>query len=104
MSTIIAATDADTLKNAALGLSAGSLLVALVLMKVISGIVGKVISSVVFVAIALVGYSQRAEITDCINSVKAASTTAESQLEIPKTLSCKFFGQDITVNVPQISN
>jgi len=104
MSTILAATDADTLKNAALGLSAGSLIVALVLMKVISGIVGKVVSSVVFVAIALVGYSQRAEITDCINSVKAASTTAESQLEIPKTLSCKFFGQDITVNVPQITN
>jgi hypothetical protein len=104
MSTILAATDADTLKNAALGLSAGSLLIALVLMKVISGIVGKIVSTVVFVAIALVGYSQRAAVTDCINSVKAASASAETQLEIPKTLSCKFFGQDITVNVPQLNN
>jgi hypothetical protein len=103
MSTILAATDADTLKNAALGLSVASLVVAVVLMKVISGIIGKVVSTVILVAIALVGYSQRAEITDCINSVKAASTSAESELEIPKTLSCKFFGQDITVDVPQIN-
>ncbi len=103
MSTILAATDADTLKNAALGLSVASLVVAVVLMKVISGIVGRVVSTVILVAIALVGYSQRAEITDCINSVKAASTSAESELEIPKTLSCKFFGQDITVDVPQIN-
>jgi hypothetical protein len=104
MSTILAATDADTLKNAALGLSAASLVVAVVLMKVVSGIVGKVVSTVVFVAIALVGYSQRSEITDCVNKVRAESQNAESQLEIPLTLSCTFFGQDITVNVPQINN
>jgi hypothetical protein len=104
MSTILAATDADTLKNAALGLSVGSLLIAVVLMKVISGVVGKIISTVVLVTIALVGYSQRAEITDCIDKVKAAPASAETQLEIPKTLSCKFFGQDITVDVPQIKN
>jgi hypothetical protein len=103
MSTIIAATDPDTLKNAALGLSAGSLLIAIILMKVISGIIGKIVSTVIFVAIALVGYSQRAEITDCVNTVKAASTSAESELEIPKTLTCEFFGQEVTVNVPQVN-
>lgn len=104
MSTILAAIDPDTLKNAALGLSAGSLLVAIVLMKVISGIMGKVVSTVIFVAIALVGYSQRSEITDCVNSVKAASQSAETELQIPQELTCQFFGQDITVKVPQINN
>jgi hypothetical protein len=103
MSTIIAATDPDILKNAALGLSAGSLLVAVILMKVISGVFGRVVSSVIFVAVALVGYSQRAEITDCVNNVKEASQTAETQLQIPETLDCTFFGQNISVKVPEIS-
>ena len=103
MSTILAATDAGTLKNAALGLSAGSLLVAIILMKVISGIVGRVVSTVIFVAIALVGYSQRADITNCVNNVKSASQTAESELQLPPSISCTFFGQDITVDVPEVT-
>lgn len=95
MSTIFAATDADTLKNLALGLSGASLLVAVILMKVISSIVGKVISSAVFVALALAGYSQRAEISNCADKVKSQATTSAS---IDTT--CTFFGQDITVKVP----
>jgi hypothetical protein len=98
MSTIIAATDADTLKNAAMGLSAVSLVVAVVLFKVISGIIGRVVSTVVFVAIALAGYSQRAEITDCVNKVKA-----ETNLATASTISCTFFGQDVTVDVPPLT-
>lgn len=103
MSTIIAATDADTLKNAAMGLSVVSLVVAVVLMKVISGIVGRLISTVILVAIALVGYSQRADISSCIDAVKSATESAESQLQIPEEITCKFFGQNVTVKVPQLS-
>ncbi len=95
MSTIFAATDADTLKNLALGLSGASLLVAVILMKIISSIVGKVISTAVFVALALAGYSQRAEISDCADKVKAQATASAS---IDTT--CTFFGQDVTVKVP----
>lgn len=98
MSTIIAATDADTLKNAAMGLSAASLIVAVILLKVISGIIGRVISTVVLVAIALVGYSQRTEISDCVNKVKS-----EANLEMATSISCTFFGQDISVKVPQLN-
>lgn len=98
MSTIIAAVDADTLKNAAMGLSAASLLVAIILLKVISGIVGRIVSTVILVAIALVGYSQRAEITDCVNKVKT-----ETNLETASSISCTFFGQDISVKVPQLT-
>ena len=103
MSTILAATDADTLKNAALGLSAGSLLVAVILLKVISGIVGRIVSTVVLVAIALVGYSQKEEINDCVNKVKAQSQSAGSALETAPTIACTFFGQDITVKMPQLN-
>lgn len=95
MSLIFAAVDADTLKNVALGLSGVSLLVAIVMMKVISSIVGKVISSAIFVAIALAGYSQRSEISDCVDKVKSQATASAT---IDTT--CTFFGQDITVKVP----
>ncbi|MEN9552468.1 MAG: hypothetical protein RLY24_63, partial [Actinomycetota bacterium] len=84
-----------TLKNIALGLSGASLLVAIILMKVISSIVGKVISAAVFVALALAGYSQRAEISDCADKVKNQATSSAS---IDTT--CTFFGQDVTVKVP----
>ena len=103
MSTIIAATDADTLKNAAMGLSAVSLIAAVVLMKVISGIVGRVISTVILVAVALVGYSQRSDISSCIDAVKQATESAESQLKMPEEITCKFFGQNVTVKVPQLT-
>jgi predicted aspartyl protease len=98
MSTILAVTDANTLKNAALGLSGGALLVAIILLKVISNIVGKIISSVVLVAVALVGYSQRAEITDCVNKVKTESTANAAT-----SVKCTFFGQDLDVELPSIS-
>ena len=95
MSLIFAAIDADTLKNVALGLSGVSLLAAIVMMKLISSIVGKVISAAIFVAIALAGYSQRSEISDCVEKVKGQATTSASV-----DTTCTFFGQDISVKVP----
>jgi hypothetical protein len=95
MSTIFAATDAQTLQNIALGLSGVSVLVAIIMMKVISSIVGKVISAAVFVAIALGGYSQRAQISDCVDKVKSQATATASV-----DTTCTFFGQDVTVKVP----
>jgi hypothetical protein len=95
MSRIFAATDAQTLQNIALGLSGVSVLVAIIMMKVISSIVGKVISAAVFVAIALGGYSQRAQISDCVDKVKSQATATASV-----DTTCTFFGQDVTVKVP----
>ena len=95
MSMIFAATDPDTLKNLALGVSGGSLLLAIVLMKVISSVVGKIVSSAIFVAIALAGYSQRAEIADCVDKVKAQATSSAAV-----DTTCTFFGQDVTLKVP----
>jgi hypothetical protein len=98
MNSIWASTDIETVKNIALGLSGASIVIGLILMKVVSSIVGKVISLVIFVAIALAGYSQRAQVLDCANSVKAQATATAS---VDQT--CTFFGQDVTVKVPQPS-
>ncbi len=98
MNSLWASTDIETLKNLALGLSGASIIVGLILMKVVSSIIGKIVSLVIFIAIALAGYSQRAQVIDCANSVKAqASATASVDT------TCTFFGQDIKVKVPQPS-
>ena len=98
MNSLWASTDIETLKNLALGLSAASIVVGLILMKVVSSIVGKIISLVIFVAIALAGYSQRVQVIDCANAVKAQATATASV-----ETTCTFFGQDIKVAVPQPS-
>ncbi len=92
--------DIETIKTAALGISGASLIIGLILMKVVSNVVGKVVSLVVFVAIALAGYSQRASIVDCANKVQAEATTAS--IEAPQA-TCTFFGQEITLKIPQTS-
>jgi hypothetical protein len=96
MNSLWASTDIETLKNLALGLSGASIIVGLILRKVVSSIIGKIVSLVIFVAIALAGYSQRAQVIDCANSVKAQATATASV-----DTTCTFFGQDIKVKVPQ---
>jgi hypothetical protein len=98
MNSLWASTDIETLKNLALGLSGASIVVGLILMKVVSSIIGKIISLVIFVAIALAGYSQRAQVIDCANSVKAQATASASV-----NTTCTFFGQEVKVKVPQPS-
>jgi hypothetical protein len=98
MNSLWASTDIETLKNLALGLSGASIIVGLILMKVVSSIIGKIVSLIIFVAIALAGYSQRAQVIDCANSVKSQATATASV-----DTTCTFFGQDIKVKVPQPS-
>ena len=95
MTSLFAAIDAETLKNVALGLSAGSIIIGLILMKVISSVVGKLISMAVFAALALGVFSQRAEIVSCVDAVKSQATTLTTV-----EATCTFFGQDVNVKVP----
>lgn len=92
MSIATTAVNPDTLKNLALGLSGASLVVALIVLKVVRSIVGRVVSTVLLVAIAFAGYSQRASISDCVDKVKAEATSG--------SVTCTFFGQDVTVKIP----
>ena len=104
MTSIWAATttgfDIETIKTAALGMSGASLIIGLILMRVVSNMMGKVVSLVVFVAIALAGYSQRASIVDCANKLQVEATTATTE---PPEATCTFFGQELTIKIPQTS-
>jgi len=95
MISLWAAVTVDTVKNGALGLSGASVLIGLVMLKVMSSVIGKIVSLAFFLAIALAGYSQSAAITDCANAVKA-----QAQASATVNTTCTFFGQDITVRVP----
>ena len=88
--------DPEILKNLALGVSGVSLLVALILLKVVRSIVGRIVSTVLLVAIAFAGWSQRTEIADCVDKVSAQAATG--------SVTCTFFGQDVTVKVPSVTN
>ena len=94
----LAAIDAETLKTMALGLSAGSIVIAIILMKVISSVVGKAVSTVILLAIALGGYSQREQITSCLDEVRS-----QTSMTVPTEITCVFFGQEISVKVPMPS-
>ena len=90
-----AALNPSLLENSALGLTIGSGVLALVLLQIVSSIAGKIVSTVAMVALALGAWSQRGEITNCVDAVKAQAT-AGSALEAK----CTFFGQDVTLKVP----
>jgi len=95
MTSLFAAIDAETLKNVALGLSVGSIVVGLIMMRVISSVVGKLVSMAFFAALALGVFSQRAEIMSCVDAVKSQATTLASV-----ETTCTFFGQEVTLKVP----
>lgn len=95
MSNLLSAVDANLMENAALGVSIGAVVVGLVLLKIISSIVGKIITSAAMVALALAAWSQRAEITECAQSV-ADQAKPGATIEAK----CTFFGQDLDIKVP----
>ena len=95
MNTVFAATDVETLKSLALGMSGTSIVLALIAMKVISSFSGKMVSLMMFLAIALAGYSQRASIIDCANKVQSQASATSSV-----DTTCTFFGRDVKIKVP----
>jgi hypothetical protein len=89
--------DVELVKNIALGVGVGSIVVALILLKIVRSVVGKVISVVVLLAIAIAVFSQRAAIDDCASKVKAQAASGQIS-----TIQCRFFGQDVKVDIPGI--
>lgn len=94
MSAILSAISPETLKTVALGVTGGSLLIGIILLKVVSSIVGKIVSLIVFAAIGIAGFSQRAQISDCADKIQAQAEASGSV-----DTKCTFFGQQVTLKV-----
>lgn len=89
MQHIAIAINVDTAKTVASSLSIGSIVVAVAALILVKNMVMRVVSLVLFLAIGLGSYSQRSNLLDCVDKVKAAGGT--------QAVSCTFFGQQVQI-------
>lgn len=85
--------DFDAAKNIANGMSVGSIVIAVAAFWLVKNMVMRVVSVVLLLALGLGSYSQRANIVDCADKVRATAGT--------QAVSCTFFGQ--TVEIPSVT-
>lgn len=81
--------DLETAKTVASSLSVGSVVVALAALVMVKNMVIRVVSLVFFLALGLGSWSQRANLTDCADKVRAAAGA--------QAVSCTFFGQQVQI-------
>lgn len=85
--------DIDAAKNIASGMSIGSVVIAVAALWLVKNMVMRVLSVVLLLALGFGSYSQRANIVDCAEKVRATAGT--------QAVSCTFFGQ--SVEIPSVS-
>lgn len=85
--------DFDAAKNIANGMSVGSIVIAVVAFWLVKNMVMRVVSVVLLLALGFGSYSQRANIVDCADKVRATAGT--------QAVSCTFFGQ--SVEIPSVT-
>jgi hypothetical protein len=83
----------DTAKNTSLFTVTGAIVLALAAVWLVKQVVTKVLTVVILLAVAALVWSQRAELTDCADEVRANWTTAIAT----DATTCTFFGQDVTI-------
>ena len=89
MSQLSAAINVDTAKNIASGVSVGTVVIALLAIRLVKNMLVRIVTIVALLAIGLASYSQRTNIVDCANKVKANAGVSTTQ--------CKFFGQGVEI-------
>ena len=70
--------------------------VILLILRFISSLIVRIALSLVFAGLGVVTYSQRASLVDCAEKI-SASTDVPSQ-----TVTCSFFGRDVTISLDSI--
>ncbi|MEN9792013.1 MAG: hypothetical protein RL330_91 [Actinomycetota bacterium] len=98
MNSVLAVIDEGTLRNAAMWVTGGSIVVGVLLLALVRSIVGKLMSAVFFSAIAIAAFTQRQAIVDCVDKVRG-EVNAANPLDTRIETTCTFFGRDITLNV-----
>lgn len=85
--------DVDSAKNIASGMSVGSIVVAVAALWLVKNMLMRMVSVVLLLALGIASYSQRANIVECAEKVRATAGT--------QVVSCTFFGQ--TVEIPSVT-
>ncbi len=76
--------------------------VILLVLKFISSLVVRLVMSVVFAALGVVVYSQRASLVDCAEKITSSVSDSVSDgaaISGNSAVSCTFFGRDVTISL-----
>lgn len=91
----VLAFDLDTAKNTSIYTVTGAILLALAAVWLVKQVVTKVLTVAILLAIAGLVWTQRTELTDCADEVRASWTTVAPGTSADTM--CTFFGQDVTI-------
>jgi hypothetical protein len=91
----VLAFDLDTAKNTSIYTVTGAILLALAAVWLVKQVVTKVLTVAILLAIAGLVWTQRTELTDCADEVRASWTTVAPGASADTM--CTFFGQDVTI-------
>ena len=89
------ALDFSTIRDVALAIVVGAIVLAVVFAIVIKWIVGKLLTVALLVALAGVVWWQRESVQDCADRVGETLTAGATN-----STTCTFFGRDVTVDSP----
>ena len=92
--TLVQALNLNQAKNGSIIAIAACAVLVLLVLKFISSLVVRIVLSVVFAALGVVVYSQRASLVDCADKL-TASTSAPSA----GSVTCTFFGRDVKIDL-----
>jgi hypothetical protein len=87
--------DFDTIRDAALAIAVGAIVLAVVFALVIKAIVSKLIAVGVLLVLAAVVWQQRGSVEDCAGTVRRTLVG-----DATDDTTCTFFGRDVTVSSP----
>lgn len=93
---VVLAFDLDTAKNTSIYVIAGAILLALAAVWLVKQVITKLLTVAILLAIAGLVWTQRTELTDCADDVRA-SWTATNTTGVTADTTCTFFGQDVTI-------
>lgn len=90
--------DLELTKNLSVGVAAVAGVGALAVLLFVKSIVTKVVTSVILIALGMAVWLQRDALVDCADKVRAG--VVDQQSGLPDKVTCRFFGQDVTIDVP----
>ena len=93
---LIQALNLNQAKNGSIIAIAACVVLVLLVLRFISSLVVRLVLSVVFAALGVVVYSQRASLVDCADKISSGVATSTAD---PGSVTCTFFGRDVKIDL-----
>jgi hypothetical protein len=101
---IVQALDLGQVENGSLIAIGVCVVIVLLVLKFISSLVVRLVMSVIFAGLGVALFSQRSSVVDCANQLREEASVSVSEEATPTTdtdgtITCTFFGQDVTIDL-----